>query len=52
MKVRVRLGSRPRLEKYLGWDGSRFPDGISGLAAGKGGELYVLLADARWASHG
>jgi sugar lactone lactonase YvrE len=43
-KVRVRLGSQPKLEKHIGWD----PNGVGGsgtrligMAVGKGGELFV-----------
>ncbi len=40
-KIRVRLGSSARLEKYLGGDRAAV-DRATALAVGAGGELYVL----------
>lgn len=48
-QVRVRLGSEPRLEKYLGRDDA-IQDNISGIAVGAGGELFVLLRS--WVGQG
>jgi DNA-binding beta-propeller fold protein YncE len=48
-KVRVRVGSAPRLEKHLGWNGNNLHAAkIAGLAVGEGGEVYVLLSDGTW----
>ena len=44
-KVRVLAGLRPRLEKYVGFDGNTFGGFIKGLVVGKDGELLVLLSD-------
>ena len=42
--VRVRIGSSPRQEKILGWDGNTFGRAISGLTVGPGGEVFVLIS--------
>jgi len=52
LRVRVRLGSQARLEKYIGWSGNRLQDGVLSLAVGAKGELFVLLASGCWAAHG
>ncbi len=44
-KVRVSIGSKPKLEKILGWDGNTLTGSIVGLAVGKQGEVYVLTTD-------
>jgi sugar lactone lactonase YvrE len=44
-RVRVRLGSQARLEKYLGRDGNTLGAAIYGLAVGPRGEVFVLLGD-------
>jgi len=43
--VRVRVGSRPQLDRLLGWDGSCLLGKIVSLRMSPRGELFVLLAD-------
>jgi len=43
-KVRVRIGSTPKLEQYVGWDGNTLEAGIVGLAVSPKGEVYALFA--------
>jgi hypothetical protein len=46
-KVRVRIGAKPRLEKYLGWEGN-IPSSqtrVVGIASGGEGGLFVLTAE-------
>ncbi|MHC4917594.1 MAG: NHL repeat-containing protein, partial [Planctomycetota bacterium] len=43
-KARVRLGSRPKLERHMGWNGNALGGpgtGLAVLAVGKGGEVFV-----------
>ncbi|MDD4888808.1 MAG: hypothetical protein PHU85_02670, partial [Phycisphaerae bacterium] len=44
LKVRVLAGLKPKLEKYVGFDGNCLPN-IMGLAVGKDGELFVLMSE-------
>jgi len=43
--VRVRVGSQPRLDRLLGWDGNCMLGKILALRMSPGGELFVLLGD-------
>jgi len=42
--VRVSIGSRPRLEKHVGWDGNTLESTIVGLTVGPKGEVFALFA--------
>jgi hypothetical protein len=44
-KVRVRLGSRARLDKYVGWEPKTLAGGVAALLAAPGGELFVMTAE-------
>lgn len=45
-RARMSVGLRPKLEKIVGWDGNTLGGSIVGLAAGKEGEVFVLLSDS------
>lgn len=45
-QARIRLGSRPSLERIAGWNGQTLGAPILGLATGKEGEVFVLSGDA------
>jgi len=47
-RVRVSLGSTPRLDKHVGFDGKTIGPTIAGLVVGKDGELYVLDSEPGW----
>ncbi|MFO7899772.1 MAG: FlgD immunoglobulin-like domain containing protein, partial [Planctomycetota bacterium] len=42
--ARVRIGSTPKLEQYVGWDGNTLGARIVGLAVSPKGEVYALFA--------
>lgn len=44
-RVRVRIGTSPRLQHYLGRSNSAARDFIAGLTVGPEGEVYVLLTN-------
>jgi len=47
-QVRVSVGSRPRLEEILGWDGNTLGGQIVGLAVDGRGALYVLTGEGSY----
>ncbi len=46
LRFRVRLGSQPRLDQVLGWDGNTFGGAVAALTVSPAGEVYVLLTDS------
>ncbi len=42
--IRVRIGSRPKQDRIVGWDGNTFGRAISSLAVGPDGEVFVLIS--------
>ena len=46
--VRVRVGLRPRLDRYIGWDGLTVDQNIVGLAVDDRGDIYVLSTENSW----
>ena len=47
-KARVAVGTTPKLDRILGWDGNTLPTNIVGLAVGAEGEVYVLLSESTY----
>ncbi len=45
LKVRVRAGSKPGLDKVIGRVHNSLSGGVDAMAVGANGELYVLMAD-------
>jgi hypothetical protein len=43
-RVRVRIGSAAKIDRYVGWNGNTTESGITALACGPTGEVYVLYA--------
>lgn len=47
-KVRVRVGVKSRLDRYVGWDGRTVDQNIVGVTVDDSGDIYVLSTEQSW----